>query len=74
MGRGFLMKVTLMIGGGVLSLLGVVWILQGLDILKDSAVMSGHPLWIAIGAAVLAVGLVLELVGVRRAGKPATKA
>jgi hypothetical protein len=42
----------------VLSATGLVWTLQGLDVLRGS-VMSGSSLWATIGPIVLLVGLVL---------------
>jgi hypothetical protein len=51
---------------GLLALvLGAVWTLQGLNILKDSAVMSGVTAWAVIGPIVTLIGLVLIVVGVR---------
>jgi hypothetical protein len=41
--------------GALLVLMGLIWTLQGLDVLKGSAVMSGKPLWVVIGA-VVAIG------------------
>jgi hypothetical protein len=59
--RGMTMRVVL---AAVLLLVGVVWILQGLDVLGGYG-MSGHIEWTVIGAilVVVAVGL---LVGARR--------
>ncbi|HWS35054.1 MAG TPA: hypothetical protein VN408_20235 [Actinoplanes sp.] len=51
---------------GLLALtVGGVWSLQGLDYLGDG-LMSGQPLWTAVGAALIAVGLLLVVVGMRR--------
>ena len=52
-----LMAVTLL-------LVGVVWILQGLDVLGGSG-MSGHIEWTVIGA-ILVVGAIALLVGARK--------
>jgi hypothetical protein len=49
--------VTLTIGG-VLTLLGLLWILQGFDVIGGSG-MSGHAIWAVIGIIIGAVGLVL---------------
>jgi hypothetical protein len=56
---------------GVLAILvGIVWTLQGLNILKGSG-MSGNPMWAVIGPILAIVGLVLvgfmTLAGRRRA-------
>lgn len=49
---------------GVLAVLvGVVWTLQGLNILGGSF-MSGNPMWAVIGPIVAIVGLALLGVGV----------
>jgi hypothetical protein len=56
---------------GLLALvLGAVWALQGLDFLT-SHLMSGQPLWAAVGGVVAVAGLALIVVGMRRreAGK-----
>ena len=48
---------------GVLAVAaGVVWTLQGLNILGGSA-MSGNPMWAIIGPIVAVVGLVLVGIG-----------
>ncbi|KHK98027.1 hypothetical protein LK09_09395 [Microbacterium mangrovi] len=44
--------------GIVLVLVGLVWTLQGLDVLRGSA-MSGSPLWGIVGPIVLIIGVVL---------------
>lgn len=50
----------------VVGLVGVVWILQGLDIRKGDG-MSGHPVWAVLGA-VLVLFAVALVRGARRAG------
>lgn len=47
-----------LVPGVILSAVGLVWTLQGLDVLRGSA-MSGSSLWATIGPIVLLVGLVL---------------
>jgi hypothetical protein len=51
--------------GAVLVVLGVVWILQGLDVLRGS-VMSDETIWAWIGAAAIVVGLPVLVRGLRR--------
>ena len=56
---------------GVLAILvGIVWTLQGLNILKGSG-MSGNPMWAVIGPILAIIGLALvgfmTLAGRRRA-------
>jgi len=58
------MRLALFIIGGVLILLGLVWVFQGFGLLPGS-VMSGHRRWVLIGGAVALVGVVLEVVGSR---------
>lgn len=51
---------------GVLAVLaGVVWTLQGLNVLGGS-VMSGHLIFAVIGPIVGVIGLILVAVGARR--------
>jgi len=47
-----------LVPGVILSAVGLVWTLQGLDVLRGS-VMSGSSLWATIGPIVLLVGVVL---------------
>jgi hypothetical protein len=58
------MRWLLIIVGALLTLTGVLWALQGLNVLGGS-VMSGKPLWAVIGPIVAVVGLVLIGLGVR---------
>ncbi|HEX3778812.1 MAG TPA: hypothetical protein VHX38_04050 [Pseudonocardiaceae bacterium] len=51
--------------GAVLFLVGLVWTLQGLDVVKGSF-MSGAKLWLAIGLLIGIGGLFLINSGVRR--------
>jgi hypothetical protein len=59
------MKVRLqfLIPGILLLLIGLVWVLQGADVVKGSQLMSGKPLWLVIGIIVAVVGLVLGYLG-----------
>jgi hypothetical protein len=43
------------VGGALACLLGVVWILQGLNIKKGDG-MSGHPIWAVLGVVLIVVG------------------
>lgn len=52
-----------LIPGVILSAVGLVWTLQGLDVLRGS-VMSGSPLWATIGPIVLLVGIALIGIGI----------
>ena len=55
----------LLVPGVILSCVGLVWTLQGLDVLRGSA-MSGSPLWATIGPFVLVAGLVLIGIAIAR--------
>jgi uncharacterized membrane protein HdeD (DUF308 family) len=46
------------IAGGVLCLVGALWIAQGTDAVHGSG-MSGHGQWTVIGIIVLVIGLAL---------------
>jgi hypothetical protein len=59
------MKWVFLVIGVLLVLTGIVWTLQGLDVLGGS-VMSGVTLWAIIGPIVAVVGLVLAIMGARR--------
>ena len=56
----------LTMSAGLLALvLGAVWTLQGLGYLTDS-LMTDEPVWAAVGGALILVGLVLIVIGMRR--------
>jgi len=61
------MKAILNIIGVVLASVGVIWILQGVNILPGSF-MTGDPTWAVIGAVCVVIGAGL-LVYVNRRGK-----
>ncbi len=52
------------VAGVVVVLVGLLWTLQGLDVVKGSS-MSGTTTWSIIGPIVLVVGVVLMSVGIR---------
>ena len=52
------------VAGVVLVLIGLVWTLQGFDVIEGSA-MSGTTTWSIIGPVVVVVGAVLVWMGVR---------
>jgi hypothetical protein len=56
----------LMLLGVVLAVVGVIWALQGFDVMGGSA-MSGVTLWAVVGPIVAVVGLVLAGLGLRTA-------
>jgi hypothetical protein len=50
-----------LVPGLILSVVGLIWTLQGLDVLRGSA-MSGSPLWAIIGPIVQVVGVILIVI------------
>ena len=58
------MRYVLLILGGLMVLVGGVWLLQGIGILPGSF-MTGQPFWAVMGAILLAVGALLVLAGFR---------
>ena len=52
--------------GAIVSAVGLVWMLQGLNVLGGS-VMSGSPVWAIIGPVVLLIGLAVLIVGILNA-------
>jgi hypothetical protein len=56
-------------GGGILLLLGLVWIGQGLNILRGAA-MSGHAIYAIIGLVAVIVGAWLLWSLTRITGQP----
>ncbi len=63
------MKIVLSILGVLLVLIGIVWILQGLNILLGS-VMSGQIQWAIIGVLAAIIGAALIYYANRRANLP----
>jgi len=51
--------------GVVLCLIGALWIAQGLDVVKGSA-MTGHGIWAVLGTVLVVGGLALIAAGARR--------
>jgi uncharacterized membrane protein YcjF (UPF0283 family) len=56
------MKIAKNIFGGLLILIGIIWILQGVNILPGSF-MTGQMKWAYIGAASALAGVVLLVIG-----------
>jgi hypothetical protein len=61
------MRYVLLILGGLMILMGGVWLLQGIGILPGSF-MTGQLFWAVMGAVLLAVGGLLVLIGFRLDG------
>ena len=63
------MKVLWIVVGIIATLAGVVWTLQGLDIMGGSP-MSGESTWAIIGPIVAVLGILALLFGLRRRSDP----
>ena len=59
------MKKAVLVVGVLLALGGLVWILQGVNVLPGSY-MSGDPRWAWRGAGVLVVGIALIVISRRK--------
>jgi hypothetical protein len=62
------MRYVLLIAGGLMILMGGIWLLQGIGILPGSF-MTGQMFWAVMGAAFLAVGGLVILAGFRLNGR-----
>ena len=62
------MRYVLLVVGGLVALVGAVWLLQGVGVLPGSF-MTGQVFWAITGAVSLAVGGVLVFAGVRMGGR-----
>ena len=58
------MNIALLLGGVLLGLTGVVWILQGFNVLPGSF-MTGQMIWAYIGIAVSMIGSVVIWIAVQ---------
>jgi hypothetical protein len=59
------MRIVLTIGGVILTLMGVIWCLQGINVLPGSF-MTGQIQWAVYGCVAVGVGLTLIVVANRR--------
>jgi hypothetical protein len=62
-------RIVMLVIGALLFLAGILWTLQGLDVIGGSG-MSGHAIWAVIGVIVAVIGAVLF---VRTVRTPAVK-
>ncbi|HXW95186.1 MAG TPA: hypothetical protein VEJ19_05730 [Nitrososphaerales archaeon] len=63
-------KLALLVPGVLLLLAGIVFSLQGADIITGSSLMSGNTTYIYVGAVVAVIGLALLALSVRVGKKP----
>ncbi len=62
------MRYVLLVVGGLIALMGGVWLLQGVGVLPGSF-MTGQAFWAVVGAVLLAVGGTLVFAGLRIGGR-----
>lgn len=67
-------KLALMILGVILLLAGIVFSLQGANIITGSSLMSGNSTYIYVGAVVAIIGLALLVLSSRSGKKPPSPA
>jgi len=60
------MRWVWMVIGVLATLFGILWTLQGLDLLGQDGGMNGNSTWAIIGPIVAVVGMLLFLFGARR--------
>ena len=58
------MRYVLLVVGGLMALVGGVWLLQGVGVLPGSF-MTGQTFWAVVGALILVVGGILAFAGFR---------
>ncbi|MBA2521223.1 MAG: hypothetical protein H0V24_16300 [Chloroflexia bacterium] len=51
--------------GVIIALLGLLWIVQGFDLLGQEGGMNGEPIWIIIGAVAAVLGVAIAFSGAR---------
>ena len=56
----------LLITAASLAVLGLIWMGQGLGLLRSSSFMTDDPFWAAVGAVCVIAGLILALSAWRR--------
>ncbi len=59
-------RIVLAVVGGIITLVGLVWTLQGLGIIRGSF-MTGSTKWFVIGLVMDVVGILLLVFALRRA-------
>ena len=64
--RKQMMRWPLIVAGILLDLVGTIWMLQGLNVLLGSP-MSGDPVWFVAGVIASSIGVLLIVLGARRA-------
>lgn len=62
------MRYVLIVVGGLMSLVGIVWLMQGVGVLPGSF-MTGQIFWAVVGAICFILGDVLIFAGIRMGGR-----
>ncbi len=60
------MKVTGIVAGALVLVMGLVWILQGAGVLTGSSPMVGESLWVVLGIVTMLIGALIAWLGMRR--------
>lgn len=55
--------------GVIIALLGVLWVVQGLDLLGQDGGMNGETTWVVLGLAAAVFGVAVALSGARARGR-----
>jgi len=58
-------RIVFLVIGSVLELVGLLWILQGFNLMGQSGGMNGHKIFAVIGIVVALIGLALTAQGIR---------
>ncbi len=56
--------------GTIIALLGVLWIVQGLDLLGQEGGMNDEPLWAVLGGITALLGAAIAVSGARARNRP----
>jgi hypothetical protein len=59
-----MLRIVVLVLSVLMVVVGVIWTLQGLDVIKGSA-MSGQQYWAVVGPALAGLGVGLGIVGLR---------
>ncbi len=60
------MKVTGIVVGALVLVMGLVWTLQGAGVLTGSSPMVGESLWVVLGIVTMLIGALIAWLGLRR--------
>ena len=60
------MKVTGIVVGALVLVMGLVWTLQGAGVLTGSSPMVGENLWVVLGIITMLIGALIAWLGLRR--------